>query len=410
MTKLDLDFVRSQFPAYTEPSLQGWAHFENAGGSYTCGQVLDRLNEFYRQTKVQPYHAHPVAQRGGEAMDESYNKLAEYLNVSSEDVHLGPSSSQNSYVLAQAFEQMLEVGDEIIVTDQDHEANSGVWRKLGEQGLTVKEWKVDPESGQLDPDMLQRLLSDRTRLVAYPHCSNIVAHWNPVREINDMIHAAGALAIVDGVAAAPHGLPDLAALDADVYLISLYKTWGPHLGLMTVKDSLLDQLANQGHYFHEGMTRKLLLPAGPDHAQIAAAAGVIDYLEALYDHHFSEAADIQGRRSAVQTLITNQENDLLEQLLDWLRGRDDLCIVGPDHHDQRAPTVSILPLRKDITSVQTKLTEQKLMTGVAHFYTVRLLDAMQIPMDPGVLRMSFLHTATQEELDQLINGLSAALD
>ncbi|HEY9549946.1 MAG TPA: aminotransferase class V-fold PLP-dependent enzyme, partial [Kiloniellaceae bacterium] len=145
MPSLDLPFVRSQFPAFSEPSLQDWAFFENAGGSYACAPVIERLTRFYRETKVQPYGPFPASTRAGEEMDEARRRLAGYLNVEVEEVHFGPSTSQNSYVLAQAFRQMLRPGDEIVVTNQDHEANSGAWRRLAESGIVVREWTVDPE-------------------------------------------------------------------------------------------------------------------------------------------------------------------------------------------------------------------------------------------------------------------------
>ena len=142
---LDLDFVRQQFPAFSEPSLDGYAYFENAGGSYACKQVIERLNHFYRAAKMQPYGLTPVSEAAGDDMDAAPARLAEYLNVQEQEVHVGPSTSQNTYVLAKAVQRVLKPGDEIIVTQQDHEANSGCWRRLAEQGFTVREWQVDPE-------------------------------------------------------------------------------------------------------------------------------------------------------------------------------------------------------------------------------------------------------------------------
>ncbi len=410
MTSLDVSYVRQHFPAFSEPSLKDWAHFENAGGSYTCKQVIHGLTTYYKSMKVQPYHAYPVAQQAGEAMDSSYTRLAEYLNVHADELHMGPSTTQNTYVLANAFKGMWQAGDEIIVTNQDHEANSGAWRKLEAEGIIVRQWSVNSDTGLLDLHELDQILSNKTKMVAYPHCSNVVAHWNPVKEINKKIHAAGAFSIVDGVAAAPHGFPNVAEVGADIYLFSLYKTWGPHLGLMTVKQSLMDQLANQGHFFHAGIWRKMLVPAGPDHAQIASASGIIDYLDAIYDHHFNGSASPQERRQAVNHLFREHESRLLQRLLDWLKERDDIRILGPDQWEQRAPTISIHPLKKSITDIQAVLTEHKLMTGSAHFYAPRLLQAMNISPEGGVLRMSFLHYTSSDEIDQLIKGLSVALN
>ena len=138
-TQLDVNFARAQFPAFDEPSLSGFAHFENAGGSYPCTPVVRRLNEYYRRLKVQPYYGYPASTEAGEWMDAGYARMAEYLGVTPTEVQLGPSTSQNTYVVAQAIRPLLKQGDEIIVTNQDHEANSGAWRRLASQGVVVKE-------------------------------------------------------------------------------------------------------------------------------------------------------------------------------------------------------------------------------------------------------------------------------
>ena len=235
MTALDLDFVRSQFPALSEPSLDGWAHFDNAGGSYACGQVIEQLNRYYRQTKIQPYGFAPASTRAGEQMDSARSRMASMLNVTSDEVHFGPSTTQNIYVMAAAVRELLKAGDEVIVTNLDHEANIGAWRRLESAGAVIREWRIDPDSGELDPADLDQLLSDRTRVVAFSHASNIVATFNPVRAICDRVHAAGAIAVVDGVSFCGHGLPDVDALGADLYLFSLYKVYGPHQGVMVVR-------------------------------------------------------------------------------------------------------------------------------------------------------------------------------
>ncbi|MBT8268503.1 MAG: aminotransferase class V-fold PLP-dependent enzyme, partial [Bacteroidia bacterium] len=224
---LDLNFVRSQFPAFSEPSLEGWAFFENAGGSYPCLQMVNRLTDFYMKNKVQPYYPYPASAQGGKLMDESYKRMAKYLNVKPSEIHFGPSTTQNVYVLANALRPMWNDGDEIIVSCQDHEANAGAWRRLEDRGIKVIEWHVDLATGLLSAETLRQLFSDRTKMVAYPHCSNIIGQINPSREINHMAHEHGAIAVIDGVGYAPHGFPDLKHLEADIYMFSLYKTFGP---------------------------------------------------------------------------------------------------------------------------------------------------------------------------------------
>jgi selenocysteine lyase/cysteine desulfurase len=406
---LDIDFIRAQFPAFREPSLEGWAFFENAGGSYTCKQVIDRLLTYYTQTKVQPYYPYPASSEAGKRMDEAYKRLSSYLNIGEDELNFGPSTSQNVYVLAQALRPMWEEGDEIIVSCQNHEANSGAWRRLENQGIVIRDWHIDEATGQLSVEDLEGLITPRTRLITFPHASNVIAHINPVREIADRAHAAGALVAVDGVASAPHGLPDIQGLGADIYLFSLYKTWGPHLGAMFVKRNLMNQMANQSHYFNEDVIRSRLTPAGPDHAQIAAAAGIAEYLDVVYGHHFDDdpSSAVKGQR--LHKLFSEYETWLLTPLLDFLKGRNDVFIVGPDDPTIRVSTVSFLPLNKPVPEVMAALQDQKLMAASGDHYAVRPLNEMKIDLDPGVIRVSFLHYTTRDEIDRLINGLTIAL-
>lgn len=406
---LDIDFVRTQFPAFAEPSLAGWAFFENAGGSYACQQVIDRLTGFYTRTKVQPYAPYPAGKQGGAAMDDSYQRIAAYLNVHPDEVNFGPSTTQNVYVLAQAFRAGWSEGDEIIVTNQDHEANGGAWRRLADRGIVVREWRVDPETGALNLDDLDNLLCTKTRLVVFPHCSNIVAHVNPVAEICARAHAVGAKTVVDGVSYAGHGFPDIAALGTDVYLFSLYKTYGPHQGLMVVRRETLTELENQNHFFNAEYPHKKLVPAGPDHAQIAAAGGIAEYFDLVHAHHFPDStADAAQRGRDIHTLFQSHEKTLLQPLLDYLAARDDVRILGPHVAAIRAPTVAV-EIQGDPEQTAAKLAEHKVMCWSGNFYSYRLVEALGLDPERGALRLSFVHYTSMQEVEQLIAALEIVL-
>jgi selenocysteine lyase/cysteine desulfurase len=406
---LDINFIRSNFPAFKEPSLAGWAFFESAGGSYMCQQVIDRLTAYYSKTKVQPYYSYPASAQAGRQMDESYQRLADYLNVGQDELNFGPSTSQNVYVLAQSLSANWQEGDEIILSMQNHEANSGAWRRLAERGIVIKDWHIDSQTGQLSITELEKLLSPKTKMVAFPHTSNVVAHINPVKDIAAAIHKAGAIAVVDGVSYAPHGLPDIKALDADIYLFSLYKTWGPHLGAMYVNPAVRKEMANQSHYYYKDEAHYSLTPAGPDHAQIAAAAGIAEYLDAVYAHHFDEDVLPAEKGRRLHQIFSDYEKSLLTPLLDFFKSRNDVFIVGPDDPAIRASTVTIKPMRKRVEEIVATLEAEKLMVASGGFDGVRQLGEMNIEDDPGVIRMSFLHYTSREEIDQLIEGLKVAL-
>lgn len=405
---LDVEFVRGQFPAFQEPSLAGQAFFENAGGSYACRQVIDRLTRFYRQRKVQPYAPYRASALAGAEMDESRARLAAMLGVETDEVSFGPSTTQNTYVLAQAFRQWMDPGDVIIVTDQDHEANSGPWRRLAGEGIELREWKIDPETGHLNPDDLANLLDDRVRLVCFPHCSNVVGEINPVAHIAALAHAAGAFVCVDGVSYAPHGLPDVGALGADIYLFSAYKTYGPHQGIMTIRRNLGRLLPNQGHFFNADVLYQRFTPAGPDHAQVAACAGMVDYAEAVAAHHGVLGETPAATGAAVHDLMREHEATLLQPVLDFAKARNSVRLIGPDDAARRAPTVAIAANAPG-EALAAQLADHGVMAGGGDFYAVRALQAQGVDMMKGVLRLSFVHYTNRAEIDQLLEALDAVL-
>ena len=406
---LDLDFVRAQFPAFTSPVLSSHAFFENAGGSYPCRQVVDRLTRFYTDRKVQPYGPYPGAQAGGDEMDEARARLAEMMGVARQEVSFGPSTSANTYVLAQAVRGWLKGTDgAVVVTDQDHEANSGVWRRLAEEGVEVREWQVDRETGSLDHDALAALLADgRVRLVCFPHCSNVIAEINDVAAICAVAKAAGARTVVDGVSYAPHGFPDVPALGADVYLFSAYKTYGPHQGIMVIREAFGMELPGQGHWFNQATLYKRHTPAGPDHAQIAACAGMADYVDALAARH-GIGGDGLARNRGVHDLMRAQEVAVIAPLLDYLAGRNDVRLLGPRDAGRRAPTVAV-ELAGPAEPVAEALGRDGIACGGGDFYAVRPLAALGIDRAKGVLRMSSVHYTDAADVARLIVALDRVL-
>jgi selenocysteine lyase/cysteine desulfurase len=409
MTTLDLAFVRRQFPAFASPVLSSHAFFENAGGSYPCQQVVDRLHRFYLDRKVQPYGPYPGAQAGGAEMDEARTRLAAMMGVKREEVSFGPSTSANTYVLAQAVRQWLRGTDgAIVVTNQDHEANSGVWRRLAEEGIELREWALDPATGSLDPAGLQKLLADgRVRLVAFPHCSNVIAEINDVAAIAAMARAAGARTVVDGVSYAPHGFPDVTALGCDAYLFSAYKTYGPHQGIMVLREGFGMELPGQAHFFNHGTLYKRHTPAGPDHAQVAACAGMADYVDALAAAH-GISGDALARNTAVHDLMRAQEVAVIAPLLDYLAARNDVRLIGPRDAARRAPTVAV-ELDRVAEPVSEELGRKGIACWAGDFYAVRPLAALGIDRAKGVLRMSATHYTSAEDVTRLIAALDEVL-
>ena len=150
MEQLDLNYVRSHFPSLSEEKLKDKAFFENAGGSYMCKQVIERFDRYFKQRKVQPYGFYEASALAGEEMDSARARMAEYLNVNTDEVLFGPSTSQNTYVLAQSFLENMNESDEIIVSDQEHEANAGAWHRMSKRGIKVKVWQIETDTGSVN--------------------------------------------------------------------------------------------------------------------------------------------------------------------------------------------------------------------------------------------------------------------
>lgn len=408
MTILDVDFIRDQFPTLNVPDLQGRAFFENAGGSFTCRQVQDRLFRFYRERKMQPYAPYPPSSVGGAEMDEARSRLAALMNVETDEVSFGPSTTQNTYVLSQAVRQWLRPGQAIVVTNQDHEANSGPWRRLADAGINVREWQINPDTGLLEPHDLESLLDENVRLVVFPHCSNVIGAINPVKSITRMAKSVGAHVCIDGVSYAPHGLPDVADIGADIYLFSAYKTYGPHQGIMVIRRDFGMELPNQGHHFNAGSLEKRFTPAGPDHAQVAACAGIADYIDAVHDHHFETESDPATRGRAVHNLFRETEVALLQPFLDYLKDKNSLRLLGPSTAQDRAPTVALLHQRRG-EDLCAELADHGIMAGGGDFYGQRPIEALGIDPDHGVLRLSFVHYTTKDEMLKLQTALEKVL-
>ena len=402
--RLDLDFVRAQFPAFQEPVLRDRVHAENAGGSYPCRQVVWRLHRFYRERKVQPGFDFAASRLAQEEMDEARWRLAPMLGIEIDELSFGPSTTANVFVMANAVREWLRDrgGGAIVVTDQDHEANSGPWRRLESDGIEIREWRM--RDGHLDVADLRPLL-DGADVLAFPHVSNVVGAVNDVASICAEARRAGALSFVDGVSAVPHGLPNVRKLGADVYFFSAYKTFGPHQGLMVVRKSMAETLPAQGHHFNADHPSKRFTPAGPDHAQVAACAGIADYVDALYRQHETAGRDGAGRARLTGEWMRAQEARAMTPVLEWADGRNDVRLLGPQGAN-RTPTLAFEMTRPGPAYVGP-LAERGVMAGGGDFYAHRPLKALGVDPHHGVLRVSLAHYTSEADGVRIAQALDA---
>jgi cysteine desulfurase family protein (TIGR01976 family) len=407
---LDLAWVRSQFPALAGLGEQVFC--ANAGGTFVAEPVLAILDDYQRRMRVQPHGPFAPSREAGAAMDRAREGWAEALGVPLTRLTFGPSTSANSYVMAQAFAPSWEPGDEIVVALQDHEANQGAWRRAAAaRGVTVRDWPVDPASGELDPDDLVPLLGPRTRWVFFTQSSNILGGTNPVKAIADVVREhSGALVGVDAVAHAPHELCSPDELGVDLYLFSVYKVYGPHQGIMVLSEAAEAVATPQCHYFLEGDSHKRFNPTGPQHAAVAGCAGVLDYFDALATRQgLAPGATRRERLAALAPCLAAHEASLAAPLLDLLTSREDVRLLGRPGTAHRSATVSFVPARRTPAEVAAALHAEGIGAESGHFYAHRLLEALGVEPASGVVRLSFVHYNAPGEAARTAAALDAIL-
>ena len=406
--KLDIDYVRSQFPAFKDPLSKDWSFFENAGGSYVPKNVIDKLTEFMTSTKVQPYAEYPMSKIAGENMDKATNLFAKMINAKSNEILIGGSTSINLYVLSNALKHIIEPGDEVIVTNQDHEANISPWRRLKDYGANIVEWKFNSDDHELKISDLDKLINSKTKILAVTHCSNIVGSVNNLKEISDLAHKNNIIVIGDGVSYAPHGFPNVKELDVDFYTFSLYKTYGPHLALLYGKEEILKNLPNQNHEFLKGQYPYTINPGGPNHEELVSLIGVYEYFENLYNHHFkNKKLSILEKIDKINNLISLHEETIANPILEYLYERKDLNLIGKNkiENKDRAPTISFYSNKKTSKEISNTLHKFKIATRNDNFYAWRCLEYLGINTEDGVVRLSMTHYNNYNDTENVLKAL-----
>jgi cysteine desulfurase family protein (TIGR01976 family) len=402
---LNLDYVRSQFPGLS----RGWTFFDNAGGSQILKGALDRINTFLIEKNVQIGGSYEVSQAAASALYEARTAAMHLVNANRpEEIVFGSSTTALLQNLARAMQSQLSPGDEVIITVSDHESNIGPWDRLQERGIVLKIWPLNKESLTLELADLAPLMSERTKLVCVTHVSNILGSINPIREISDFVHARGARICVDAVAYAPHRAVDVQAFDADYYVFSLYKTYGPHYALMYGKYDLLLELDTLYHYFYgKDKVPGKLEPGNPNYELAYSTCGIVDYLSTLGEQA-GETGTVRQKIEAGFVAITAQENLLTERLLDYLRTRNDCRIVGQttNRDATRVPTIAFRFDGREAGEICKAMDGEKIAMRFGDFHSRRLAEYLGLTDHGGMLRVSMVHYNTLEELDRF----TAALD
>ncbi|AVR44652.1 cysteine desulfurase-like protein [Christiangramia fulva] len=403
---MDVEFVRKQFPALQS----NFIFMDNAGGSQVLGKVIERITGYLVHHNVQLGASYKVSAEAGQKLKYTTSKLAELVNASkAEEIVIGSSTTMLIRLLSISISRQWKKGDEVIVTNTDHEANVSPWTDLEEKGIVVRIWKMNPQTLKLEINDLHKLLNERTKLVAVTHASNVLGTINPIKKIAQEVHKAGALICVDGVAYAPHRKVDVRELDVDFYFFSWYKTYGPHLAMMYGKYNLLLKLDSLNHYFIGKKEIPYKLQPGNYNFELTySLLGISEYYLDLYKHHFPEKTSINHSEKLDKAfeMIAGHEESLAEILLNYLNSIPEIQIIGIPKADssQRVPTISFIHQKMKSDEIVKKVDDFRIGIRFGDFYAKKLIQALNLQEKNGVVRVSLVHYNTSEEVHKLIKA------
>jgi cysteine desulfurase family protein (TIGR01976 family) len=379
---LDLATVRARFSALRRPT----AFFDGPGGTQVPDSVVEAMARYLREANANLGGPFETSRRTDALVVAAHHAAARFLGASPDEVGFGQNMTTLNFALTRTVGRELRAGDEILVTRLDHDANVAPWLELARDlDLRVSFVELDDEC-RLDLDDLERRLSGRTRVVAFPWASNAVGTITDVRRISELAHEAGALAWVDAVHYAPHGPIDVAAAGVDLVLCSPYKFFGPHLGLFYGRREVLERWRPYkvrpapgdplGSRFETGT-----LP----HEALAGFIAAVDYLE-----------------SVGWEAIVAHESELGERLLASLP--DAWRLHGPPTMEGRVPTFAVTHPERSPAELATRLAEREIAVWAGNYYAVEVMEHLGLP--DGAVRIGILHYNTAEEVDRLLEELA----
>jgi cysteine desulfurase family protein (TIGR01976 family) len=404
-----MSYVRSQFPMLGD----GYAYLDNAGGSAVLGRVADRVRDYLLNSSVQLGASYGGSAAAGARVMEARESVAQLISAyHPEECVMGGSTTHLLQILCRAIAPSINSGDEIIVTNCDHEANIGPWQRLCEErGATLRVWSVDPSTLELELKDLDALLGPRTRYVAMTHASNILGSVNPVAEVARRVHAVGGKLCVDAVAYAPHRLVDVQASGADYYVFSFYKVFGPHFAVLWGHRDALLELPSLNHFFigREVIPYKLQ-PGNLNYELSYGCMGISDYLLDIGQRLGATGTPRQMMQAAFDA-FEEQEDLLAETLLAFLRDAPGVRIIGKPRvtAGDRVPTISFVVEGVQSEAIVRRIDAAQIGIRFGDFYARHLIEELGLTQYGGVVRVSIAHYNTVDEMQRLVEHLARAI-
>jgi cysteine desulfurase family protein (TIGR01976 family) len=381
---LDVAAARARFSALQRDLV----FFDGPGGTQVPDEVIEAIAGYLRDSNANVSGPYETSRRTEALVERSRATAARFLGCAPDETIFGANMTSLSFTLSRTAGRELKAGDEILVTKLDHDANVSPWLELAyDRDLTVRFVDIH-EDTSLDLDDLQRQLTERTRVVAFPVASNAVGTLTDVRRIADLAHEAGAIAWADAVHYGPHGPIDVAAMGVDVLICSPYKYFGPHLGLAFGRRELLESWRPYkvrpapteplGHRFETGTLPFEL---------IAGFVAAVEYVESL------GWADIVA-----------WERELGTRFLAGLP--ESIRLHGLPTMEGRVPTFAFSVDGVAASEAAARLGERGFAVWHGNYYALEVMKRLGLEDDGGAVRVGFVHYNTLDEVERLLDELA----
>ena len=414
--KFNLDYVREQFPALSKTVNGNPAAFlDGPGGTQVPRSVVEKINEYLYYYNANSHGVFVTSVQSDDSYWAAKEALADFLNCEAREVAFGGSSSTNNFMLSFGLlRSILKAGDEIIITEIDHEGNRSPWRTLEDFGIVVKNIKVDPETYVLDLEDYKAKLSGKTKVVAVNWASNATGTISDVKTIISMAHEVGAVTVVDAVHYALHRSIDVKDIDTDFLVCSAYKFFGPHIGVLYAKAETGEKIKTVRVMADDNTEMPWKFETGTPAFELAAgAAAAVEFIAGIGKEHEQFFADelgtLTGRRRFVVAgikAIEAYEEPLAQKLRTGLAAIEGVKVYSPAKDVPKTSTVSFTVKGANSNDVAKFLAERGLFVWDGDFYAIHIInEVLKLTDQGGVVRVGLAPYNTEDEIDRTIKAV-----
>jgi len=405
--KFDIAYVRSQFPAL-ENVVNGRpaVYFDGPGGTQMPRRVVDRMVEYILRRNSNTGGVFAASEATDKMLLDARHAFGDYFGCAWDEVSFCHNSTTISFKLAEAIARDLRAGDEVLLTDIDHEANRGPWEILAERGIVVRSVRLNPETCTLDMADFANKLNSKTKVVAFNWASNALGTISDAKAIARMAREAGAVSIVDAVHYALHGTIDVRDVGMDYLFCSAYKFFGPHVGVLYAKRERMEKLRTLRVGAQEPTAPHKFETGTLNHEGIAGAAEAVDFMADLGAHHGAKG----GRRAQVIAgvdAMEHHEQPLAARFKEELRRIPGLRLYTPPAGHPCTSTISFTLEGRTPKEVSTRLGEKGIFTWNGGFYAVHVVRTLGLADKGGLVRIGLAPYNTAEEVDRALDEIRA---